>query len=87
MGQVNAQSITGAHGIEAREAAFELIFRGLVRAVSSDAHGHTRAPLLVEAGAHLIENGVPAAICRSLIGGCPRRLLARGLPSAAVHVA
>jgi len=82
VGQVNAQSITGAHGSGAREAAFELIADGLVRAVSSDAHGPTRPPLLGEARAHLLEAGVPAAVCNSLIGGCPRRLLARGLPSA-----
>lgn len=86
VGQVNAQSITGAHGGAAREAAFELISAGLLRAVSSDAHGPTRPPLLGEARAHLIEGGVPAAVCNTLIGGCPRRLLARGLPSAALHV-
>ena len=45
VGQVNAQSITGAHGFAAREAAFELIAEGLVRAVSSDAHGPSRPPL------------------------------------------
>ncbi|MGH3992140.1 MAG: CpsB/CapC family capsule biosynthesis tyrosine phosphatase [Pseudonocardiaceae bacterium] len=87
VGQVNAQSITGAHGPAAREAAFELISQGLLRAVSSDAHGPTRPPLLGEARAHLIEGGVPATVCNGLTGGCPRRLLARGLPSAAVHVA
>ena len=86
VGQVNAQSITGAHGDAAREAAFELIAQGLLRAVSSDAHGPTRPPLLGEARAHLIEGGVPRAVCNSLTRGCPRRLLARGIPSAALHL-
>jgi protein-tyrosine phosphatase len=86
VGQVNAQSITGAHGADAKEAAFELISAGLLRAVSSDAHGPTRPPLLGEARAHLIEGGVPSAVCNTLIGGCPRRLLARGLPSARLHL-
>ncbi len=84
--QVNDRSITGAHGFAAREAAFELIAEGLVRAVSSDAHGPSRPPLLGEARG-LIEGGVPPAVCESLTAGCPRRLLARGVPSAALHVA
>ena len=87
VGQVNAQSITGAHGAAARAAAFELISEGLLRAVSSDAHGPTRPALLGEAGAHLVEGGIPATVCKGLTGGCPRRLLARGLPSTALHVA
>ena len=86
VGQLNAQSITGEHGDAPREAAFELIAQGLVRAVSSDAHGPTRPPLLGQARAQLIEGGVPVAVCNSLTGGCPRRLLARGIPSAALHV-
>jgi len=87
VGQCNAQSITGAHGPAARGAAFDLISKGLLRAVSSDAHGPTRPPLLGEARAHLIEGGVPATVCKGLIRGCPRRLLARGLQSAALNVA
>jgi tyrosine-protein phosphatase YwqE len=87
VGLVNAQSITGAHGDDARQAAFELIFQGVVRAVSSDAHGATRPPLLGQARASLVEGGVPAGVCRSLTAGCPRRLLERGLPSGLLHVA
>ena len=87
VGQVNAGSITGAHGADARAAAFELISLGLVRAVSSDAHGPTRPPLLGEARAHLIAGGVPADVCRELIGGVPRNLLARGLIDPALQLA
>ena len=86
IGQLNAQSITGAHGAGAREAAFELISEGLVRAVSSDAHGPTRPPLLGQAHAHLVEGGIPAAVAKGLTRGCPRRLLARGVPSAVMHL-
>ena len=63
------------------------IAEGLVRAVSSDAHGPSRPPLLGEARARLIEGRVPPAVCKGLTAGCPRRLLARGVPSAALHVA
>ena len=86
VGQANAQSITGAHGPAARQAAFELLSEGLLRAVSSDAHGPTRPPLLGEARAQLIEGGVPAAVSKGLVGGCPRRLLERGLPRAVLHL-
>ena len=86
IGQANAASITGDHGPGARDAALALISRGLLRAVSSDAHGPTRPPRLRQARAQLIEDGFPVAVCSSLIGGCPRRLLARGVPAAAVHV-
>ena len=48
LAQVNAQSITGAHGADARRAALELIAEGLVSVVASDAHGPTRPPLLSE---------------------------------------
>ena len=87
VGQANAQSITGEHGPAARVAAFDLISEGLLRVVSSDAHGPTRPPLLAEARAQLIEGGIAAAACNSLIAGCPRRLLVRGLPSGAPHLA
>lgn len=85
--QVNAQSITGAHGAEARQTAFVLIAEGLVELVSSDAHGPTRPALLGEARARLLEGGVDPLVCRSLTFGAPRRLLARGIPSAAALVA
>jgi protein-tyrosine phosphatase len=87
LAQVNAQSITGAHGADAQCAALALIGQGLITVVSSDAHGASRPPLLREAGAHLVEHGVEPLLCRSLIGGAPRRLLARGIPRAAALVA
>ncbi len=82
--QVNAQSISGAHGHEACVAAFALIAEGLVRAVSSDAHGPMRPPSLGEARARLLDAGVPVETCRRLTFAGPRHLLARGLVSPAV---
>ena len=87
LAQVNAQSITGAHGSAARDAALDLIGQGLVAVVSSDAHGETRPPLLGEARAHLVEHGIDPLLCRTLTAGGPRRLLARGIPRAAALVA
>ena len=87
LGLMSAPSITGAHGPAPREAAFELISEGLGRGLASDAHGSTRPPLLAEAGAQLIERGVPYAVCKALTGRCPRRLLARGLASPVAQVA
>jgi protein-tyrosine phosphatase len=87
VGLVNAQSITGAHGPAARQAAFELVFEGVLRGVSSDAHGASRPPLLREAHACLVQGGLPAGVSRNLTAGCPRRLLERGVRSALLHVA
>ena len=85
--QVNAQSITGAHGADAREAAFAAIAAGLVQAVSSDAHGPTRPPCLGEARARLLDAGMTLELCRALTFSGPRHLLARGISSRAAVLA
>lgn len=77
--QVNAQSITGAHGPEARTAALELVREGLVTIVGSDAHGPTRPPLLAQAGRELGQAGLDAVACRSLTVSGPLSLLTCGL--------
>lgn len=87
LAQVNAQSVLGAHGARPRRAALDLIARGLVAAVSSDAHGPARPPLLREAAAHLAAQGTDPRLCRSLISSAPRRLLARGVRRPAALVA
>lgn len=87
LAQVNAQSITGAHGSAARVAALELIGEGLISAIASDAHGPTRPPLLGEARGRLLEAGVDPGVCRALTGGGPRGLLARGVAGPAALVA
>lgn len=80
LAQVNAQSITGDHGPAAREAAFALIGEGLVGVVSSDAHGPSRPPLLGEARAQLVANGVEVGVAAALTATGPHGLLARGIP-------
>lgn len=79
----DAQSLTGAHGPEAHEAAFRLVRVGLASVVSSDAHGATRPPLLGEARARLRHAGLDAAVCAGLTVRAPRRLLHRGIPARA----
>ncbi len=87
LAQVNAQSITGAHGPDARRAAYDLISEGLVSVIASDAHGPTRPPLLAEARRVLADDGFDVGLCRSLTLGGPRGLLARGIPRRAALVA
>lgn len=87
LAQVNAQSITGAHGPDAQQAAFALIVEGLIAVVSSDAHGQSRPPLLREVAARLLGAGTDPFLVASLTAGSPRRLLARGIPRAAALAA
>jgi protein-tyrosine phosphatase len=79
--QVNAQSVTGDHGPAAQDAAMCLIREGLIDAISSDAHGPARPPLLGDARARLVEAGIAPRVAARLTRGNPRGLLARGIPS------
>jgi protein-tyrosine phosphatase len=78
--QLNALSLTGAHGPEAEECAYRLVGNGMAGIVASDAHGPTRPPSLVAALRSLLGRGVDPATARRLTSSGPRRLLARGLP-------
>ena len=73
--QVNASSLAGVHGAGARAAGLELVRRGLVSVIASDAHRPTRPPRLSEAVALLAEDGIDAA---ALTDDAPARLLAEG---------
>jgi protein-tyrosine phosphatase len=77
--QVNALSLTGAHGEDARGAAWALLGEGLVAVVASDAHGPTRPPALRVALRALLEGGLAPAAANALVGTGPRALLARGM--------
>jgi len=79
--QLNAQSLTGEHGAEARAAAWRLIDEGLVTVIASDAHGPTRPPALGVARRALMDAGVPPAVVELLVNVGPRRLLQSGLAS------
>jgi protein-tyrosine phosphatase len=85
LAQVNAQSLTGEHGEDARAAAWRLIDQGVVAAIASDAHGPTRPPALRAARRALLEAGVPHATAELLVRAGPCELLQRGIqPRAAV---
>ncbi len=74
--QVNASSLTGAHGRLALEAGFDLLERGLVAALASDAHGAHRPPSLEAATRLLAARDLDA---RPLTVDAPRRLLRDGI--------
>jgi protein-tyrosine phosphatase len=78
--QLNALSLTGGHGEDARRAAWELLHQGLIDVVASDAHGPTRPPALRMARETLLDGGglAPAA-AHALVTTAPRELLARGM--------
>jgi len=75
--QVNASSVCGRHGRGAQAAALDLLRAGRVVALSSDAHGAWRPPVLRAAVRALAAAGIDAD---ALTGSGPRELLAHGLP-------
>jgi protein-tyrosine phosphatase len=83
LAQLNALSLTGGHGEEARRSAWALLADGLVAVVASDAHGPSRPPALRPAHAALLHGGLAPAIASALVGAAPRSLLARGMRPAA----
>jgi protein-tyrosine phosphatase len=87
LAQVNAQSLTGEHGEDARAAAWRLIDEGLVAVIASDAHGPTRPPALQAARRALLEAGVPPARAGLLVGAGPCQLLQRGIQAHAAVAA
>jgi protein-tyrosine phosphatase len=77
--QLNALSLTGGHGEDARRSAWALLAEGLVDVVASDAHGPSRPPALCLAHRALLEGGIAPAAAQAMIESEPRELLARGL--------
>ena len=75
--QVNASSLTGAHGDAARAAGLALIRSGQADVIASDAHRATRPPRLGEALAVLEAHGVRGG--EALVRDVPRALLEHGL--------
>jgi tyrosine-protein phosphatase YwqE len=84
MAQLNALSLTGGHGHDARRSAWELIHLGLVDLVASDAHGPSRPPALRMAHETLLDGGLAPASAHALVAAAPRDLLARGMRRAPV---
>jgi len=79
--QVNASSLTGRHGADARAWGIELLRAGDADVIASDAHRATRPPLLSAALAVLAAAGMPEAAREPLVSGAPRSLLAHGIAS------
>lgn len=77
--QLNALSLTGGHGADARRSAWALLADGLVTVVASDAHGPTRPPALRLAHRALLAGGMAPAAANALVAARPRALLARGM--------
>jgi protein-tyrosine phosphatase len=77
--QLNALSLTGGHGEDARRSAWALLDDGLFAVVASDAHGPTRPPALRIARETLLGGGLAPAAANALVATAPRALLARGM--------
>ena len=82
--QLNALSLTGGHGEDARRSAWELLHLGLIDVVASDAHGPSRPPALRMAHETLLDGGLAHATAHALVATAPRALLARGMRRAPV---
>ena len=79
LAQVNAASLTGDNGAEAREAARRLVTGGMAALLASDAHSERRPPALGRGVACARRAGLAPAAAESLVAARPARLLARGL--------
>jgi protein-tyrosine phosphatase len=77
--QVNASSLTGRHGRDARAWGIELLRSGNADLISSDAHRASRPPQLTPALQVLAAAGMPPAALEPLVSDAPRSLLARGI--------
>jgi len=79
LAQINALSLTGGHGEEARTAAWTLLDGGLAAVVASDAHGPSRPPALGLAWRALVDGGLAPRAADALTATGPRGLLVRGI--------
>ena len=77
--QVNASSLTGRHGTDARVWGIELLRSGNADLISSDAHRATRPPQLTPALEALAAAGMPHGALEPLVSDAPRSLLSRGI--------
>jgi protein-tyrosine phosphatase len=80
--QVNGSSLLGRHGEQARSWGLQLVREGRVSVIASDAHRPTRGPVLGEAVAALVADGVAPEAAEGMVATTPRALLEGGLPAA-----
>jgi protein-tyrosine phosphatase len=79
--QVNACSLRGDHGEEARDAAERLLRRGLAYVVASDGHPGTRMHTLALGADEARRAGLTWVQARRLTHDNPRFLLRHGIPA------
>ena len=79
--QVNACSLLGHHGPEAREGAVRLVRSGLAYVIASDGHPGTREHTLAAGHAAAVALGVSPGRAKRLTRTNPRFLLRHGVPA------
>jgi protein-tyrosine phosphatase len=80
--QLNASSLTGCHGGEARRRGIALARSGLPFLLASDAHSPARPPQLTPAAVTLVALGVDESTVRMAVDELPEAILTDGLPAA-----
>lgn len=80
--QLNASSLTGAHGAEARRRGIALARSGLPFVLASDAHSPARPPQLTAAEAVLLAAGLDETTVRAAVDVLPEVVLTEGLAAA-----
>jgi protein-tyrosine phosphatase len=80
--QLNASSLTGCHGGEARRRGIALARSGLPFLLASDAHSPARPPQLTPAAVTLVAVGMDESAVRAAVDVLPEALLSDGLPAA-----
>jgi protein-tyrosine phosphatase len=80
--QLNASSLTGAHGAEARRRGIALARSGLPFLLASDAHSRARPPQLTSAWAALLAARVDESTVQAAIDLHPEAVLTDGLAAA-----
>ena len=77
--QLNAWSLAGRHGGEARIRALAMLADGEPVVIASDAHGGWRMPALELGVHHAVANGFPRAAAERLVSSVPGRLIEQGV--------
>jgi protein-tyrosine phosphatase len=80
--QLNASSLTGAHGAEARRRGIALARSGMPFLLASDAHSPARPPQLTPAGLVLLGAGIDESGVRAAVDVLPEAVLTDGLTAA-----
>ncbi len=80
--QLNASSLTGSHGGEARRKGIAWARSGVPFVLASDAHSPARPPQLTPAAAALIACGIDESTVRAAVDLLPEAMLSDGLAAA-----